>query len=611
LCLTLLPSNSRVAHPTSKLRWRSFTQDNAGSITNDEYGDFAIFIISELTALCGNNPARIATLFDHVQDLTKEALQGLIAHVENNLAEIDDAQETLRSSIRNLLHSQHSNHRANWQVGADEYNKINSLYDHLSPKDISSLLYVFDDHWPHFPEGFGKKGEDPNAQERYIWRKRLEIIRKLYRTYTFDDFLALVHKIKEPGILGNSSAFLPLKQAEQLRFAALCASENRKEVIAGINYISRLYFKNGLPFMIRLYRKLVSVDSNDNVQLGFLIALRSEFAVWQFVETLSEEIQHRYWRQCEANFWDKDAMHQEYAIRNLSDAGRYYSALKIVSFNLENQPTELMSKLLIAFANSPGSDIERPDTGHISHVIDELSKRTDTDDAMQARIEWYYLDLLTRRYQVGEPLKLYNELARNPSFFVDIVCFWFMPDNDVQIQKEQEGLDPEFISQRARKAYKLLDEWDVVPGSYYNESGEICLEGEQLNQWIADARRMVAERGRPGKADTFIGRVLAKYPEVTNAWPPTAIATLIESPDSVELRSSFRAAIVNKRSWSSRGIFTGGERERDLASYFQRLAAWNRSQFPITADLLSAIAESYLHRAKEEDNDALANDLDY
>ena len=58
------------------------------------------------------------------------------------------------------------------------------------------------------------------------------------------------------------------------------------------------------------------------------------------------------------------------------------------------------------------------------------------------------------------------------------------------------------------------------------------------------------------------------------------------------------------------GLTEGGIKERTLAKVFQRGAAALRARWPATAQMLEALAETYVHEAEALDDEAQRERLD-
>jgi hypothetical protein len=85
-----------------------------------------------------------------------------------------------------------------------------------------------------------------------------------------------------------------------------------------------------------------------------------------------------------------------------------------------------------------------------------------------------------------------------------------------------------------------------------------------------------------------------------------AVRRVIESLGSAELRSGFRVGIYNKRGTTTRAYAEGGRQERKLAEQYRAWAAALSAQWPLTAEVLREVSDSYELDARREDEEAQA-----
>ena len=129
----------------------------------------------------------------------------------------------------------------------------------------------------------------------------------------------------------------------------------------------------------------------------------------------------------------------------------------------------------------------------------------------------------------------------------------------------------------------------------------ICPEGwEALNE----VRRIGAETERASITDNYIGKVLAHAPpDPDGAWPHRAVRDEIERLASEEIERAIQIERYNMRGVHGRGVYEGGDQERDLANMNYQAAGLS-SAWPRTAALLQAIAKTWEEEAKRVDIEA-------
>jgi hypothetical protein len=186
-------------------------------------------------------------------------------------------------------------------------------------------------------------------------------------------------------------------------------------------------------------------------------------------------------------------------------------------------------------------------------------------------------------------------LARDPAFFVEILSLVYRPRG-----AEADVVEvPEHV---ATNAYRLLDEWRIIPGSRDRVS---AVDGADLNRWTETARELLARAGRGEVGDVEIRKVLAHARgDDDGTWPTKPVRDLIEKVASPEIEEGFEIQIYNNRGPTSRGPFDGGAQERELVKKYTELADRIRDGWPRTAAVLTSLAQSYEREARRHDIDA-------
>src|SRR5690606_33595686 len=197
-----------------------------------------------------------------------------------------------------------------------------------------------------------------------------------------------------------------------------------------------------------------------------------------------------------------------------------------------------------------------------NRLFETVDKRNDVAPSTLIQLEWWCLPVLAAYGNNQKPKRLQDELSRNPVFSMDGLKWIEKPDDETKIEVKKNDLTDEQMQARARQAYELLHSWKSIPG--VDETGKI--DYIFLKNWVNTVRELAAEYGRLEAADIYIGQVLAQYPEEQDkVWPPDELCDLIESLKSDSVNRNFSSATFNKRSFSSRGPFDGGDIERAKA----------------------------------------------
>ena len=153
----------------------------------------------------------------------------------------------------------------------------------------------------------------------------------------------------------------------------------------------------------------------------------------------------------------------------------------------------------------------------------------------------------------------------------------------------------------ASNAYRLLREWKVVPGT--REDGTV--DGAALNEWLAEARRLLADVDRLDIGELQIGEVFAHAPEdPDDTFPTLPVRDALEAAPSNRLERGFSVGLLNKRGITSRGLTDGGQQEYDLAAKYESWASAVQATHPRTASVLRHMAERYREEGRRNDEEA-------
>lgn len=154
-----------------------------------------------------------------------------------------------------------------------------------------------------------------------------------------------------------------------------------------------------------------------------------------------------------------------------------------------------------------------------------------------------------------------------------------------------------------RIAMSVLNVWRGCPGM----TADGKFDAAVMQQWVETARKGLAAAELSDIGDYEIGGLLANSPEDENGtWPLPAVCTLIDEVRSENLDEGFIAGMCRGLMSSVRGVYDGGQQEREHAQRYRTWSKQIRSTSRHTARLLGKAAERYEEQAAREDEQALA-----
>ncbi len=611
LLLSMLPDHHGVAHPTHKLRWRLFNENLNLTYTYKEIGETHSYVVDFLISLFDNSEDRLIQLLEESVKLSPNDRAKILSLADSAVTEISQSTFSTWHGLRKLLNHHRSFPDADWSLPEKELSKYQILYDHLKPSEnILKYKWLFDDQWPEFPEGFvhdmDSRNERYDEQQRKIDEARESAFKAILSEYGIEQIVKLSGEVKEPWSLGETSAKIVTEYDQILKLCQLLKEKNGRLNFIH-NFIRKKSLLNGVQWCFELYEKLKVSGIEDKFLAQIFVPLKGENKVWQFIDNTNDIIKAEYWNAVRPNFFHISSEEKIIGLKYLLEYKRYFSAIDACSHYPQEIPSELIVEILKKAAIEESNETFRIREYEINRLFNELDKRNDVEHKSLIQLEWFYIPILSRYGSSRNPKRLHSELASNPDFFIDVLKWVYMPKNKKLLEEERKGIEDSTIESRARQAYDLLNSWKSIPG--VSVDGKI--NKEFLNEWIDKVRSKAVEVDRKEICDFQIGKILAQYPEEEPLWPPDEICEVIERINTESLLRNFSAATRNKRSFSSRGPFEGGDIERGHAKLFKRYSESRKSQFPIVSKVLGEISNSYLFDAKRMDDEAERDRLEY
>ncbi len=606
LLVRMLPDTmGATAFPTHKTRWRMFELETERSMTWNEIYDTHSSVVDILLSIFDNSEMKLSELIDYSDRLSMKDRDKVLSFVENCLPNVEHSENLAWQECRKTLNEHRSHPDAKWALPESELPRYEKLYLTLTPDDeITKTIWMFDDHWPKFPEGFIYERGSHDAQETVIREKRIEGLKKIYDSDGLEKIIEISTAVKEPWILGDILAYIITNEGEIVQLCNLFKSDDHRFIQ---NFIFRKSIINKANWVFELFERLKHLDFGNHSLAQLLIPLNQTKELWDFIDSQAIEVGNEYWKNIYPRFYNIEAEVKEFGLTKLIDQKRYISAIHVASHSVEEIQSDLIVTILKLAATEKSEEQARLEQYEVTRLFEAVDVRDDVDSNELINVEWLFLPLLASYGSHRKPKKLHDELCKNPEFFIDVLKVIYKPDNETKIE-EENVLTDEQLQNRTKQAYDLLHSWKTIPG--VDEMGGI--DSIFLNNWIDKVRELATEYGRIEVADIYIGQVLANYPEEKDkVWPPLEICELIERLSSDSLNSNFSSTTSNKRSFTSRGPFDGGDIERSNAKYFNELAEVHRNKFPLVTQILENLSRRYQEDAKRMDEEAERSKLDY
>jgi hypothetical protein len=214
------------------------------------------------------------------------------------------------------------------------------------------------------------------------------------------------------------------------------------------------------------------------------------------------------------------------------------------------------------------------------------------DDGDLPRYEFMFFELL-RDHKPSRAL--YRLLGNNPKEFVDMIKAIYRSDDE-----PARSLTPNEQA-FAHLSWSVIHEWNTLPG--LGDDGAI--DSEHLKDWVRKVRLSLEESGRSAIGDEQVGQVLSTSPIGDDGvWPAEPVRDLIDDLGNKRVDTGIHIGKMNQRGVTSRGVFDGGDQERELEARYRGWAATVATKWPRTARVLRGIADDYQRDARERDAEA-------
>jgi len=607
LLIGMLPGPHEVAQETHKMRWRIFDKNINMNYTYEETFATYSYVISLMLEQFDDSEKKFSQLIREAVNLLPKDRKRVLEWADSNYSKVKHYEHTTWGIIRRILSHHRSYTDNDWALPEEELKKFEELYNKLKPIDIvNQYIWLFNDRWPAFAEGFKNIETDRDQQYQKIDEARNKAVRIFLKELGLKKILELRFLVKEPITLAYALAMVITDQKDVI-FVCEYLKDEEKNLGFIRDFISRKSMDKGFKWVTKLFKSLQQKEFNNKELSNILLPIYQSKQLWDFVSTLNKELQNEYWQNMSPAFYNASLEEKIIGIQKLIEYKRFFSAIDISSHFSETLPTEILVELLEKSVLDSSTEQARLDAHDVERVFETLDKRSDLEHSTLFHLEWLYISLLSSYNIRRNPIVLHEELSKNPAFFVELLRWLYSPESKTKMEEERKGISDEIIQNVAKKVYHLLSSWKKIPGMKLDNS----IDEIELSNWINEARQLARAEERLTPADVYIGKVLAQYPENIPDWPQEIIFKIIEEINSDSLKRNYSAAMFNKRGSSSRGVFDGGDIERAHAMYFEKLSNDYKNKYPNVAKIFKNLSSNYFLDAKKMDESAERDKLEY
>ncbi len=590
---------STVGDYSHKPKWRNDGHGYGEPVTRGESSEFVLHCLDACLCWPQFDREKLADLVDSADGLLPEhqtKVWGSIKTWSQTASEADKAW--LREKVRMNAYTRRAAIRAKRNDGdLFEPTEVAEAFDALRPDDvILEHEWLFRNQWVEMnQEDLEDAAQDYEARETKIKEQRIEALKVIHAQKGLEGVFQMIELSGTKSLIGQLMVSVLDETVATLDFLyqaierPTLSDSDRENVFRGIlSSLSEAMLgdvfdlaENKLPATTRaqIFREAPFNPST-----------------WARVAS-SRLLEAEYWSSVPAAYLWVHPDHVAEAVSKLLEYNRPYAALSLSGPRMERVPHRRLLEMLDKLTGSEEHDQNIDNMGQ--YYITEAFKRLNADKSISrnelARLEFRYLQLLERtEYDIPN---LENEVASNPSMFVEAVAYLYKRSDDGVDPDWLQG-DQEVIQKRGSSMFHFFQALSRLPGR--NARGEV--EPDRLIEWINKVREGCRELARLEAAELKIGELLAKSQiGGDGVWPSEPVRDALQATATKSMKSGFRTGKYNLRGVVMRG--TGGDQERELEAQYRHWAEALHNSHPVVAAVLTEMADGYRHEAEYHDTE--------
>jgi hypothetical protein len=578
----LLPKGAGdVGGVSSKPEWRSWAPVEESNKVPADYWTVVGAILDFMLEDAGRDASRWKDLIEAYDDIPPPLGDKVVA----SLRDIDPA--TLPSSdlqlLSDALRTAVSRHRtypdALWALPPSRVDELEALGQRFVPPDpVREHVWLFAAH----PSLERVSGADYRRYDARLKDLRADALAAILERRGWSGVEDLVRSAEQAWTVGFALA--SVTDDRVARILEWSFGEDAAQVLAVRGYVAARTLRDGWPWAEDFIRTVVPRLAPSR-SADLLLAASRDKVGWTFAAMLGPEVERAYWLVFDGL---PDGEDQWIAVRHLIDVGRPFWATQVIGGNLSLKRGPFVPELAFEALAATTTVQEPPPPGDVmglDHDVAQVIRALDAagfDPIALASVEWPYVRIL--EHHNPEALKhLYQRLATEPDFFVEVVSLVFRGEN------EQPSEPDPVLARYAEQGLSLLWSWKgPIPG----HTGDGDVDQAELDHWVDRARELLQATGRAAIGDQRIGHALWYSPAgIDGLRPHDSVRNLLERVASQDVETGFEIEAINGRGVVMRG--RGGDQERELARNYRDIATRLRGQWPRTAQLYQAIADQF------------------
>lgn len=587
LLLTLLPNQTTASSGSYKPIWKKvMTDDKPANVSNVDYWELTSFCINATVEMSKNDAAKLSELIPNLDNLSKPAFEEVLNHLKSEKirAKTEDEKSKLWTQLVEFSAKHKNFPDAKWALGPELISMVEDAASALEPMDLlirnqrlfSSKNYYLRD---------GKK--DWQEQERDLAIRRQQIVKDIWDQGKIGSINRFIDIVDSPYIVGFSLGCIGDVQTDSTIIPKCFGDENKNTMQFTEGYVKGKHWKEGWSWVDRIVE-----EGWTNLQiLQFLIYLPFTPETWKRARKLLRQREDDYWKKVFVNPYQASG-DLYIAADKLCEIERPLAAIECIWKSMhDGLPLDKSLTVKALLAGISTKEPVGPMTSHnIEEVIKALQDDSTTDPNDLFKVEWAYLQMLERSGSAVSPKTVERHLVDDPTFFCELIRLMYRSKNEPKVKKELSKSEQAI----AANAYRLLDEWHVIPGT--NPDG--TFSPHVFKSWLKTVIESCTNSGHLEVALIKIGHVLVhSFPDPDGLWMHHEIASVLNDEAFGEMRGGYRIALFN-----SRGVHMvdpTGKPELEIAKRYRKQAEdVENAGYQRLAATLKNLADEYDFEAK-------------
>lgn len=580
------PSSHGIAFPPHSPTYRDWTPAKQ-SVTYADWGRFIHELVALTMSAAGTDSERWRDLIPKIDELPQPERHVVIEKLREVVADQTWTPEE-RYAVWEVLSSEADRHEeyadAAWAMPADDVKLFRSTADDLAPaQDARRFSNLFD--WRAHVPNLKRGDEGYDAELGRMQREALDEVLSL----GVDALETLTLDVKTPHVIGHLLA--TKADAPEQEVLAWLSSEEQNLRHAALTFAGTKLNAEGIAWLkAALASPALQIAPSQEVLMAAVPFAKN---YWTEVSALGDELEAAYWQRVQ--HFQVPADEQPEAVPLLLHRGRPWEAIALLNAMLHDHKEpdiELVKEVFNALLQGAEPIQDATMSGYYVGQLLEYMEQHAPDDDVLPQYEFVFFNLVHDHQPSGA---LYRSLGKDPADFVNMVSAIFRSEGEPKraLTAQEQGF--------ANMSYPVLREWRTLPG--LAEDGTI--DADHLTEWVRAARLALSDGGRGAIGDEQIGQVLAASPVGSDGvWPAEPVREIIENIGNTHVDTGLHLGKTNQREVTTRGVFDGGDQERELEKEYREMATKIATRWPRTARILRGIADSYQHEARRRDAEA-------